>query len=393
MISDFSFTPSPQVYFGKGEFLKLPEKLKANTRKLLIITGGSSLQKSGTLESFCNKLNELSISFECEKIASEPSPNLIDGIVGRAQKNKIDKVLAVGGGSVLDAGKAIAAMIPLEDGIINYLEGVGTKSHPGDTLPFIAIPTTAGTGSEATKNAVISSIGENGFKKSLRHDNFIPDFAVIDPELMLSCPPKLTAACGLDAITQLLESYVSTKANPITDALAFGALERVLISFPSAVETGSTDINARADLAYGALISGITLANAGLGIVHGFASPIGGFFDIPHGVVCGTLLPAATKVNIERLKEKDDNEHQERLNKHVKVARVLPETAEMSDSEALDFLVETFQSWVEQFKLPRLKAYNISASDFDRIIKATGQKNNPVELSEGDLKEILLQRL
>jgi len=393
MISDFSFTPFPQIYFGKGEFLKLPAKLKGNTKKLLIITGGSSLQKSGKLDSFTTQLQNLSISFQCEKIATEPSPNLIDSIVNKARESQVDKVLAVGGGSVLDAGKAIAAMIPLEDGIINYLEGVGTKSHPGDTLPYIAIPTTAGTGSEATKNAVISSIGENGFKKSLRHDNFIPDFAVIDPELMLSCPPELTAACGLDTITQLLESYVSTKANPITDALAFGALEKALKSFPFAVAAGSSDINARADLAYGALISGITLANSGLGIVHGFASPIGGFFDIPHGVVCGTLLPAATKFNIEKLKEKDDDKHRERLNKHIKVARILPGTAKMSDNNALDFLVKTFQSWVEQFKIPRLKTYYICEDDFDRIIKATGQKNNPVELSEVDLKEILTKRL
>ena len=180
-------------------------------------------------------------------------------------------------------------MLPLSDGIINYLEGV-ELNPPGSTVSFIAVPTTAGTGSEATKNAVISSIGESGFKKSLRHDNFIPDIAVIDPQLMLSCPETLTAACGLDAIAQLLESYVSSKSNPITDALAFDALTKAIPAFEVAVKDGHKNLEARASMAYGALISGITLANAGLGIVHGFASPIGGFFDIPHGVVCGTLL-------------------------------------------------------------------------------------------------------
>lgn len=393
MIESFSFTPFPQIYFGEGEFLKLPGRIKRKHSKILLLTGGNSLKKSGILDQFCTELNNSGIDFCIEQIVSEPSPEMIDLVVADQKPNGIDLVVAVGGGSVLDAGKAIAAMLPLDDSIINYLEGVGTKDHPGTTLPFAAIPTTAGTGSEATKNAVISQIGESGFKKSLRHDNFIPEFAVLDPTLMLSCPEPLTAACGMDAITQLLESYVSTKANPITDALAFGALEKAIPAFQRAVKNGNEDIEARAALAYGAMISGITLANAGLGIVHGFASPIGGFFDIPHGVVCGTLLPSATEINIIRLKEKNDKEHRERLNKHVKVARIFEDTANLSDAEALDFLVQKFYTWAEEFNIPKMSFYGISKVDLPKIIKATGQKNNPVILSEKDLEEILLKRL
>lgn len=393
MISNFSFTPFPQIYFGKGEFLKLPERLKDQASKVLILTGKNSIKKSGALEAFLEALTKVNISYLTETINAEPSPKIVNNTVSKYRNKKVDMLIAVGGGSVLDAGKAIAAMMTLKDDVTNYLEGVGTKTHPGTTLSFTAVPTTAGTGSEATKNAVLTLIGDKGFKKSLRHDNFTPNIAVIDPNLMLSCPPGLTAACGLDTITQLLESYVSSKANPITDALAFSALEKALTSFPFAVADGSSNIKARADLAYGALISGITLANAGLGIVHGFASPIGGFFDIPHGVVCGTLLPIATKINIERLQEKDGPEHKERLKKHLKVAHILPGTDKMPDKDALNFLVNTFQSWLEQFKIPRLSHYGISETDIDRIVKAAGQKNNPVELSNDDLRRILQERL
>ena len=393
MIKNFSFTPFPQVYFGEGEFLKLPERLKGEVKKVLILTGGKSINKSGALDSFLEALDEVKIKYVYEKINAEPSPKKVNSTVSKHRDKNIDMVIAVGGGSVLDAGKAIAAMMTLNDDVKKYLEGVGTKTHPGTTLPFTAIPTTAGTGSEATKNAVITSIGKKGFKKSLRHDNFIPGIAVIDPNLMLSCPPALTAACGLDAITQLLESYVSNNTNPLTDALAFGALEKAIPAFPFAVAEGASNVQARADLAYGAFISGITLANAGLGIVHGFASPIGGFFDIPHGVVCGTLLPVATRINIQRLKEKDEPEYKERLNKHVKVARILPGTDKMSDDQALDLLVKIFQSWVEQFKVPRLRHYGITEGDINRIIKAASLKNNPVPLSKDDLKEILQERL
>ena len=392
MINDFSFIPFPKISFGAGEFLKLPKRLTHNS-KILLITGGNSLESSGLLKKFTDSLNQLEISFEVVKIISEPSPELIDDITEKYRRRNLTSIIAVGGGSVLDAGKAIAAMLPLKDSIVNYLEGVGTKTHPGSTVSFIAIPTTAGTGSEATKNAVISSIGQKGFKKSLRHDNFVPDMAVIDPELMLSCPQNLTAACGLDTITQLLESYVSSKANPITDALAFGALEKVMPSFEKAVKNGSTDINARADMAYGALISGITLANSGLGIVHGFASPIGGFFDIPHGVVCGTLLPIATELNIKKLQASDDQEHKERFFKHIKVARLLPEADKLSDNGALQVLIEQFYKWVDEFEIPSLSHYGINENDFEKIINVTGIKNNPVDLDESDLREILLKRL
>ena len=190
----------------------------------------------------------------------------------------IDVVLSTGGGSVIDAGKAVSAMLRVEGSVAEYLEDVGTRKHPGTKVPFVAVPTTAGTGCEATRNAVLSRVGPDGFKKSLRHDNFLPDAAVVDPVLTLSCPPDITAACGLDALTQLLESFVSTKASVLTDVLALSGLEHIGNSLVPACTNSGQDIDMRANLSYAALMSGITLTSAGLGTVHGFASSIGGLF-------------------------------------------------------------------------------------------------------------------
>ena len=204
----------------------------------------------------------------------------------------------------MDAGKAIAAMLPLHEPVKNYLEGVGTRSHPGVKLPFIAVPTTAGTGSEAAKNAVLSETGEKGYKRSLRHNNFVPNVAVIDPILTLSCPPATTAASGMDAFTQLLESYLSTAGNPITDALAYEGLRQVSGNLLHAFRSGD-DLNARIGMALAAFLSGLTLTNAGLGLVHGFAASIGGYFPIAHGVICSSMMPAVNRVTVRRLRSLD----------------------------------------------------------------------------------------
>ena len=184
----------------------------------------------------------------------------------------------------MDAGKSISAMLTKTESIKEYLEGIGTKKHDGKKMPFVAVPTTSGTGSEATKNAVISEIGGRGFKKSLRHDNFVPDSVVIDPRLMISCPQNVTAASGMDVFSQLIEGYLSTNSSPMTDALALSGLRYIKEGLLKSYETGD-DIDARGKVAYASYLSGVVLANAGLGTVHGFASPIGGYFDIPHGVV------------------------------------------------------------------------------------------------------------
>ena len=246
------------------------------------------------------------IEYKLISIPGEPSPEDIDNAVKSLDNEGIDLVVGIGGGSVLDAGKAISAMMHKPESVVRFLEGVGDMEHPGTKLPYIAIPTTSGTGSEATKNAVISKIGINGFKKSLRHDNLVPEIALIDPELTLNCPPEITAASGMDCFTQLTEAYLSDKSNEYTDALAMEGLKAIKLSLKRCCADGQ-DIEARTGMSFAALTSGICLANAGLGVVHGFASSVGGMYNIPHGLVCGTLMAKSNEINVRELRKNPGN--------------------------------------------------------------------------------------
>jgi len=325
-----------------------------------------------------------SSTFYHETIGQEPTPFMIDDVVTKYQNYKIDVVVAVGGGSVLDAGKAISAMWPLNESVMEYLEGVGTKSHPGKKIPFIAIPTTSGTGSEATKNAVLSETGEHGFKKSLRHDNFVPEIAIIDPALTISCSPSTTAASGMDAFTQLLESYVSTKANPLTDALAFKGLGLISSSLKTAYQYGE-NIETRSDMSLAAYLSGITLANAGLGLVHGFASSIGGYFSIPHGVICSSLMNAANQVTVKKLRKQESHPA---LAKYAQVGKLFCKE-QKSDDYYTDHLLHQIETLCHEMHIPGLSQFGLHRSDFKKVIDATDNKNNPVPLNKDEMAEVL----
>jgi alcohol dehydrogenase class IV len=282
--------------------------------------------------------------------------------------------------------------LPLGEAVTPYLEGVGNKTHPGKTLPFIAVPTTAGTGSEATKNAVISNVGRKGFKKSLRHDNFTPACAIVDPELALTCPPSVTAACGMDAFTQLLESYVSPQASPLTDAFALSGIEHIAAALSPASTDRGNDIECRSSLAYAAFLSGVTLANAGLGIIHGLAAPLGGLFPVPHGVVCATLVAQACRMNIKRLRElrrPDDL----MLVKYARVGQMLTGAHDADISTCCDLLLQKLDEWTRQFSFPRLSTYGVSEADLDLLAAQAGQKNNPIQLGLNDIKAILRARI
>jgi alcohol dehydrogenase class IV len=313
---------------------------------------------------------------------------MIDDAVRQTGSEKTDLVVAIGGGSVLDAGKAISAMLYKPDSVKEYLEFVGTKEHPGTKVSFIAVPTTSGTGSEATKNAVISRTGENGFKRSLRHDNLVPEIAMVDPELTVSCPAEITSASGMDCFTQLAEAYLSTRSNPYTDALAIEGLKSIMTSLVRVCKDGC-DIEARTGMSFAALTSGICLANAGLGVVHGFASSLGARYDIPHGLICGTLMPAANEVNI-RLLRKGNNP--EALAKYIALGRLFLKKKEGSNDYFIDGFIDYLYRLSEEIKLPGLKTAGADKSDFELIIKNTECKNNPVKLSNEELLEILQKR-
>jgi len=397
VVGSFRFGNTPRIIFGVGVFPELSEIINSYGKTVLIITGSKSFKASNRFEMLINALKEKSMTFYTAEVSGEPSPELVDTIVNNYRDRNIEVVVSIGGGSVLDTGKAVSAMLSLEEPVINYLEGVGPgKKHCGQKVPFIAVPTTSGTGSEATKNAVLSKVGPDGFKKSLRHDNFVPDIAFLDPELTISCPPEVTAASGLDAFTQLMGSYLSNRATPLTDALAIDALPYIRDCLIPAATNAPEDINLRTGLAYASLISGINLANAGLGIVHGLASAIGGLFDIPHGVVCGTLVGEAVRKNIQLLL-KLGGSNNIYLKKYARVGALLSKGNLIIADNQIEFycnhLVKTINEWLEILKIPPLGHYGITEKDLTKIAEKTGNKNNPIKLDREEIVDLLSSRL
>ena len=382
----------PPVHFGPGKRALLPKTAEAFGREALLVTGAASLKADGRLDAIQAGLREAGIRFRTVLIEAEPSTLFIDGTCAELRDSGLEMVIGIGGGSVIDAAKALSAMLLHGNSVLDHLEDVGRNvPHSGVKLPFIAVPATSGTGGEMTKNAVISTIGPDGYKKSLRHENLIPDAVIVDPELMTTCPPHITAACGMDAFTQLLEPYLSPAASPLTDALALEGLEKIRDNLIPACTGRGGDVSVRAGLAYASMLSGVALANAGLGVVHGLASPIGGFFPIPHGVVCGTLVGSATRANIEALRRSGSNPGA--LAKFAAVGELLGGISGKGTDYNCDLLVEKLGEWIELLDLPRLGRYGVGESDLDRIAEKTSNRNNPVKLERDEICRLLARRL
>ena len=387
MIKPFSFARTPQLIFGDGKLAALPSAIKKYGSKILLVTGANSFLSSASGENVIQQIRDNQFEWRHHAVNGEPSPATIDDAMNEFFAFRPHCVVAIGGGSALDAGKAISAMLPLNQPVKNYLEGVGSgASHPGTKLPFIAIPTTSGTGSEATKNAVICERGEYGYKRSLRHDNFVPDIAIIDPIVMLNCPRETTAASGMDAFTQLLESYVSTASNPLTDGIALEGLKLVARSLWNSYEHGD-DLEARGDMALAAYMSGITLANAGLGLVHGFASPVGGFFEVAHGVVCSALMAASNQITIRKLRA--DTTNAGALEKYAIVGKLFSREENRSNNFYVDSLLDVIGSLRREMRIPTLSHYGVKPDSYEKIVKATDNKNNPVSLNKDEMFEVL----
>ncbi|MEE9905897.1 MAG: iron-containing alcohol dehydrogenase [Chlorobium sp.] len=391
-LSSFSLLKLPALHFGAGSFSHLPEHVRLSGRCPMVVTGSRSFEASGRLSWLLHSLGRVTFAYLHRRVEGEPSPEMIDEAVAAGRSAGCDSVIAVGGGSVIDAGKAVSAMLLQKHPVERYIEGRDDfLEHDGRKVPFIAVPTTSGTGSEATNNSVISRVGSDGFKRSLRHPAFVPDVAVIDPELLCTAPRALTVASGMDAFTQLIEAWVSPFASPFTDLLAFSGMEYFIRSFLRACRDGADDHAVRGDVAYAAFLSGVALCNAGLGIVHGFASSIGGAFDIPHGVLCATLLADATKENILQLRLSGSG--QRALSKYAAVGRLLSQQPELSDVCACDMLVETLAHWQQDLNVPRLGNYGIGMEHITHLAAVTRSKSNPVELDPDSLRKILFARL
>jgi alcohol dehydrogenase len=399
VIPPFTLARLPRIEFGAGAIRKLPPLLASFGNRVLLVTGGKSFEATPHWSALLDELGARGIAHEHLRVTGEPSPARVDEAVARWRGTDIAAVAGIGGGSALDAAKAIAGLLVTGHPVADHLEGVGPElPYRGPPLPFVAVPTTAGTGSEATKNAVLSVHGADGYKKSFRDEQLVAHTALVDPDLLATCPPEVLAANGMDAFTQLLEAYLSPRANPMCDALAVSGLEAVsaaLLPWYEGVGQGESDMAShRSRMAYGALLSGIALAQVGLGSVHGLAQPLGSFFPIPHGVVCGTLLASATRVNLAALRERlPDNPA---LTKYARVGRMLARREELNDTEAHAALLATLDDWTRRLDLPRLSAYRVSEDDLPRIVAASrnnSMKTNPVALTDDEVAEVVRARL
>ena len=395
MIGTFSVSRFPRIVFGAGVLGKLPDLAARYGTRVLLVTGAQSFQASPNWQPLLAGLQQAGLDWLHTSIHTEHSPQMVDAAVAEYAGQSIEVVLSICGGSVLDAAKALAGLLSIGDTVMDYLEGVGPeKAYRGPAVPFIAAPTTAGTGSEATRNAVLSVIGENGFKKSFRDEQLVPDYAVIDPDLLATCPPGQIAANGMDALTQLIESYVSLNANRLTDALAIDGMRAARDALLPLYDDPAASAAARAGMAYAALLSGITLAQTGLGSVHGLASPLGAFFPIPHGMVCGTLVATCSRVNIEAMLGRDPGNIA--LEKYTEVAEVLCRQAFSNSHAAHTALVGLLDDWTRHLQIRRLGDYGIGVADFDRIVancRGSSMKTNPIALTDSEVSDILRDRL
>jgi alcohol dehydrogenase len=392
----FQVARLPEIRFGSGAFDDLPELIARYGNRILLVTGRRSLQSTPRWQSLVDALAAQGIDWAQCVVDGEPSPQLVDEAVATHRGRDVDAVVGIGGGSVLDAAKAIAGLLLPGNSVLDHLEGVGRGlPYRGPAVPFIAVPTTAGTGSEATKNAVLSQRGEGGYKKSFRDARLVAELAVVDPSLLASCPKDLIAANGMDAFTQLLESYVSLRASPFTDALASSGMQAFRDGFWAAWTPGDPLAQqGYQKLAYASLCSGITLAQAGLGSVHGLASPLGAFFPIPHGVVCGTLVAAATRCNIETLRQRAPDSPA--LRKYAEAGVLLGSELFSSEQAAQDGLVTLLEEWTERLALPRLGSFGMTEADIPRVVehcRGGSMQTNPLVLTDAEVADLLRRRL
>ena len=394
----FDIAALPRIVFGAGVIDRLPGEVLRFGVNALIVTGAKSFIESEAWARLQPQLQDAGVKVTLMQVPGEPSPELVDAAVADYKDAAFDVVVGIGGGSALDAAKAVAGLLRPGNTVMDHLEGVGPeRPYQGPATPLICCPTTAGTGSEATKNAVLSRHGADGFKKSFRDDALVARTAIVDPDLLATCPKSVIAANGMDAFTQLLESLTSIRSNTMTAALAWSGLERFVQGFWDmymlAGEDGGRAQEARTHLAYASLMSGICLAQTGLGSVHGLAQPLGSLFPIPHGVVCGTLVADASDINIRALMDRDPSSPA--LEVYARAGAMVTGGG-VSGNTALDALVRTLQDWTERLELPRLSEYGVTDADVARIVansRGSSMKTNPVVLTDAEIAELVRRRL
>jgi len=384
----FELALLPQIFFGSGQIQNIQMHIRPFGSRVLLVADQNALKTANLGETLIKN----NFEYRSLIVKSEPTTDIIDQGVSAGREFKAELVVGIGGGSALDAGKAIAGLIT-NGGLANdYMEVVGKGfpiKHPA--LPYIALPTTAGTGTEVTKNAVILSETDK-YKASIRSPFLVPKIAILDPALTITVPANVTASTGLDALTQLIEAYTSNKSQPVTDALALLGIQKAVKSLEIAYEHGD-NLAAREDMALAALLSGICLANAGLGAVHGFASPLGAI--IPHSIVCAALLAAVVDQNIQTLKAKVPNSPT--LVKYVKLGELITMKTYKHPTESHRELVQYLRNLTSKLKIPALSKFGLKETDIPDVIakakKSSSIRYNPVELDDAALIKILTEVL
>ena len=382
----FEFATAARIIFGAGTVREVAPVAREMGRRALLVTGRSAEPTAA----FAAQLEAAGVAALRFAVGGEPTVELIRQGVARAREENCDLVIAFGGGSALDAAKAIAALLTNPGDLLDYLEIIG-RAHALSfaPAPYIAVPTTAGTGAEVTRNAVLAS-PEHRVKVSLRSPLMQARLVVIDPELTFDLPPGLTAQTGLDTLTQLIEPSVSSRANPLTDGFCREGLHRVGRSLRRACHEGH-NVEARADMSIAALLGGLALANAGLGVVHGFAGPFGGMFPGPHGAVCAALLPPGMAVNIRALRARAPGS--ESLRRYEEVARILAGNSTATAEDGVAWVSHLCQ----ELAIPPLRAYGFREQDVPVVVEkasqASSMKGNPIALTPEELREVLTRAL
>jgi alcohol dehydrogenase class IV len=379
----FEFATAGRIVFGAGALSILGEAARDLGARALVVTGANPQRAAPA----CERLDAAGVGVERFAVESEPTLDVVEAGVDLARAAGCDLVVSFGGGSAIDTGKAIAALAPNPGRVLRYLEVIGEGAPLAhDPLPQVAVPTTAGTGAEVTKNAVVAS-PEHRVKVSMRADAMLPKLALVDPELTYSVPPAVTAATGLDALTQVIEPFVSQRANPLTDSLCRDAIARAAGALPRAFRDGG-DTQARTDMALVSLFGGLALANAKLGAVHGFAGPIGGRHPAaPHGAVCGRLLPLVMETNVRALRERAPSHPS--LGRYREIAALLTGRAEATVDDGVAWLA----ALGEELDVPGLASYGLRSEDRGELVeaaaRASSMKGNPIELTVDELADIL----
>jgi alcohol dehydrogenase class IV len=388
-MESFTFSRTPRLVAGAGSYLRYLDELTASGVSDVVLVSGahwfaeSEFSADVEMRMRGSRLRRFMIS-------GEPTAPFVDSVARELRSETPELLLAVGGGSVLDASKAIAAMACESGSVEEYLEGIGTRKLSGRRITLAVVPTTAGTGAEATKNAVISRVGEGGYKSSLRHDALIPDVAVLDPALSVGCPRRITADSGLDAVTQLIEAYVSTGASIFTEAIAREGLTAAASPFPKLLDEPS-NLATRFEMSFAAYLSGVALANAGLGVVHGLASPLGAIREVAHGAVCAALIAPATRYVVRKLLESDSPGVG--LAKYAEVGRILTgmetDSAGTSDEDATEALCTVLDVWTARSRVRSLSALGFTGDDLVAAGVSASGRNTPCPLDGDDITSIL----